>query len=845
MATKIQIKRTNTHSLPGGGIDSGELVYVYAGTGTANGNENRLFLGGYAGTSSTPVIVGGEYFTNLLDHNPGVVTASSALIVDSDKKLDELSVDNLKLNGRILSSTDTNGDIQITPDGTGKTVIGNLHVKVGGVDTTLLEFIQDSSGGTLAGDGTTDVTYNDTSGTTTINVKAGGVGTTQLADDAVTSAKLGPEAVDTNALKDGNVTTGKIADDAVTSAKLGSGAVDTDALGTNAVISAKIATGAVTADEIASDAVTTAKILNANVNSDKLADNAVATAKIANDAVTTLKILNANITTAKIADDAVTVDKIGPGAVDSTALGADSVTAAKIATGAVGSTEIAASAVDEGKIVNGAVTEDKLAANAVTTGKIAAGAVGESDLATGAVTNGKIGALAVNAAKLASDAVSTAKIVNDAVTTAKILDSNVTTPKLVDDAVTSAKIAAGAVDTDALGANAVTSAKLQTGAINTSQLASTAVTAAKIAANAITTEKINANAVTNAKLANSTITLGTSTLTLGAATTDIVGLTSLAVDSVSVNGTEIITNTNVALDLKTRASSNTNINLSPDGTGAVQVPSGYQSRSGFNDNSLTNKQYVDNFVSGLAVKDSVKVATTQNLAATYDNGTSGDGATLTASGNGVLAIDGQNPSVGDRVLVKNQTTANQNGIYVVTNAGASGSQFLLTRASDANAGSELSGGSFVFVELGTANSDSGFVTTHNGNPTMGGTSPGNGDITFTQFSGAGLIIAGSGIDKTGNTLSVKLESGSTATLEISSDQIRVKDGSITNDKIFAAAAGAGITQDKLAMNAATVRSSAAGIAQANLGLASFDASTFAATAGFITVSTIDGGTYTS
>ena len=200
MATKIQIKRTNTHSLPGGGIDSGELVYVYAGTGTANGNENRLFLGGYAGTSSTPVIVGGEYFTNLLDHNPGVVTASSALIVDSDKKLDELSVDNLKLNGRILSSTDTNGDIQITPDGTGKTVIGNLHVKVGGVDTTLLEFIQDSSGGTLAGDGTTDVTYNDTSGTTTINVKAGGVGTTQLADDAVTSAKLGPEAVDTDCL---------------------------------------------------------------------------------------------------------------------------------------------------------------------------------------------------------------------------------------------------------------------------------------------------------------------------------------------------------------------------------------------------------------------------------------------------------------------------------------------------------------------------------------------------------------------------------------------------------------------------------------------------------------------
>ena len=53
------------------------------------------------------------------------------------------------------------------------------------------------------------------------------------------------------------------------------------------------------------------------------------------------------------------------------------------------------------------------------------------------------------------------------------------------------------------------------------------------------------------------------------------------------------------------------------------------------------------------------------MAAAYDNGTSGDGATLTASGNGVLAIDGQNPSVGDRVLVKNQTTANQNGIAVI------------------------------------------------------------------------------------------------------------------------------------------------------------------------------------
>src|SRR6056300_67833 len=119
----------------------------------------------------------------------------------------------------------------------------------------------------------------------------------------------------------------------------------------------------------------------------------------------------------------------------------------------------------------------------------------------------------------------------------------------------------------------------------------------------VDTAQIADDAVTNAKLStNGELTLGSTGLQLGSTTTDIAGLTSLVVDDITINGQTIQT-----------IASNLNINLSPHGTGTVIVPSGYEDRAGFTDNSLTNKAYVDQVAQGLDVKGSVRAATTADF----------------------------------------------------------------------------------------------------------------------------------------------------------------------------------------------------------------------------------------
>ena len=255
----------------------------------------------------------------------------------------------------------------------------------------------------------------------------------------------------------------------------------------------------------------------------------------------------------------------------------------------------------------------------------------------------------------------------------------------------------------------------------------------------LTNKTINASqlvngSVSNAKLANDGITIGSDDTSLGGTITDLNGLTSVDVDNITLD-TNTISTTN----------SNGNLVLEPNGTGTVTVPSGYESRTGFGNDSLVNKSYVDAVANGLDVKKSVRVATTGNLSATYNNAA----GTLTASSNGAISIDGVTLSADDRVLVKDQTSQVQNGFYKVTATGGASAQFVLTRTPDGDEADELTGGAFTFVEEGTANADNGFVASHNGTPTVGTT-----NITFEQFSGAGQIAAGAGLTKTGNTIDV-------------------------------------------------------------------------------------------
>lgn len=171
-----------------------------------------------------------------------------------------------------------------------------------------------------------------------------------------------------------------------------------------------------------------------------------------------------------------------------------------------------------------------------------------------------------------------------------------------------------------------------------------------------------------------------------------------------------------------------------------------------------NKQYVDAARSGLDVKESVHVATTGPINIATDLNT-GD------------TIDGHVLETGDRVLVKNQTTASENGIYVVAVSGTA------QRATDADTSAEVTSGMFTFVTNGTLYGDTGWVLTTD-NPITLGTTP----LTFAQFSGAGTIVAGEGLEKVGAILNVVTSSTS---LEINDNKLRIASGAAGNGLAWA------------------------------------------------------------
>ena len=148
------------------------------------------------------------------------------------------------------------------------------------------------------------------------------------------------------------------------------------------------------------------------------------------------------------------------------------------------------------------------------------------------------------------------------------------------------------------------------------------------------------------------------------------------------------------------------------------------------DYNAANKSYVDSVAAGLAWKDSVVAATTES-------------GTLATSFQNTSVIDGVTLSTGDRILIKNQTNGIENGIYIVAASGAP------TRAVDMSTNYDASSDA-VFVEQGTVNADSGWTCTNNTGSAVVGTDA----LVFVQFSGAGQVIAGDGLSKTGNTISV-------------------------------------------------------------------------------------------
>jgi hypothetical protein len=183
-------------------------------------------------------------------------------------------------------------------------------------------------------------------------------------------------------------------------------------------------------------------------------------------------------------------------------------------------------------------------------------------------------------------------------------------------------------------------------------------------------------------------------------------------------------------------------------TGALTLPS--DPTTAF---QAATKQYVDEVAQGLSIKPSVHAATTENLSADYDNGIDGVGATLTATTDGEwVGTDGvlTGWDVLNSILVKDQTNAEENGRYYISDYGSSTTPWVLTRCIYCDTSEEIPG-SYIFVTDGDTYAGTGWVAVIDSPATF---VIGTDDINYTQFSGTGTIIAGTNIEVDGNEISV-------------------------------------------------------------------------------------------
>ncbi len=172
-----------------------------------------------------------------------------------------------------------------------------------------------------------------------------------------------------------------------------------------------------------------------------------------------------------------------------------------------------------------------------------------------------------------------------------------------------------------------------------------------------------------------------------------------------------------------------------------------------NATDAATKSFVESTAQGLDVKDSCVAATTANI-------------TISTALNSGDSLDGVTLANGNRVLVKDQSTASENGIYVVGSSPA--------RATDLAAGADAAG-MFTFIEQGTVNADNGFVCTSNKGSAVVGTN----SLAYAQFSGAGSVTAGDGLQKSGNTMSVDLKANGGLVIESTELAIDLAASSIT------------------------------------------------------------------
>ena len=688
MASIIRIKRSTTAGDPST-LGNGELAYSAADSSVVTGGD-RLYIGSgteTAGNAATHIVVGGKFFTDMLDHAKGTLTANSAIITDANSKIDNLKVDNIDLNGNTVSVTNTNGNLTLAANGTGFIDVATGPVKIAstaaatGSNTGALQVAGGVSiegalyiAGALAAGSGSFTSINNTP-----------IGNSTASSGAFTTLSASGEATFNGGVKIGADTLAEYIQDVTGGQIVDSAEIDATYDDTAGTTSLALKTTTVTSGSYGS------------------------TTKIPTFTVDTKGRLSA----AGEVDVGTNLSIAGDTGTDTVSLLTDTLTVAG------------------GEGVDVAVTNNTITISGEDASSSNKG-IASFSTAGFSVTAGNV-------------------VLSDTVVQGITTDSGAM--NMAGNAITI--VGGEGVDVTHSGTTITVAGEVATG----SNLGVASFNSAdfSVTAGAVT---IKTAGVGNAQLENSSLTIGSTTVALGATSTSLAGLTELDVDNIRIDGNEI-----------SSTNTNGNISLNPNGTGVVDVnnsritsladPTGAQ--------DAATKSYVDSVAEGLAVKPAVRAATTANLTATYNNGTSGVGATLTIAATASLNIDGVTDwAVGNGILVKDQTNPVQNGRYFVSTVGNISTAWVLTRCSKCDQPTEIPS-MYVFVQEGTVYASTGWVASVEDSAAF---DVGVDDITFIQFSGAGTYLAGDALGITGSTFNVLVAAA--GGIEISADALQLK-----------------------------------------------------------------------
>ena len=425
---------------------------------------------------------------------------------------------------------------------------------------------------------------------------------------------------------------------------------------------------------------------------------------------------------------------------------------------------------DSGSLANEAITHVYIGALSKTNSSIPEGIVATATLADGSVTTAKIAADAVDGTKIADDSINSEHYVDGSIDTAHIADAQITTAKITDANVTTAKIAADAVDGTKIADDSINSEHYVDGSIDTAHIADSQITTAKIADSAITSAKINDGAIVNADI-NASAAIDATKIHDGTISNTefgyLNGVSSNIQDQLDAKGASnanltaignlattdgnFIVGSGSTWVAETGSTARASLGLgtiSTQASSSVAITGGTITGLGSpsSGSDAATKTYVDNLVTGLKTRIITRVATTANinLSNALENGDTLDGITL---------------ATGNKVLVKDQTDATENGIYNVVASGTA------TRDTDYDTVAELAG-QLVIVQEGSSNADKIFLCTTDNSGSIGSV-----NIVFT-------VVTPSNVgDVTLN--GVQTLTNKTLTSPVISDIVSVSNGNIS------------------------------------------------------------------